>query len=283
MLADFVFILLLIVANGIFAGAEIAVVAAAQARACSSWSRPAGAARGRCWHCAPIRSASWPPCRSALRSSSATAAAFGGATVAARHRAADRRSRRARSAARRTSRWRWSSSIVSYLSIVIGELVPKSLALRRPETYALLVARPLLALSWIARPLVLAAHRRARTRCCGRSAIAPPSPRRATRPRSFSTSSRRRPKPAPCTRRSARSPRAPSTSPISPPADVMVPREQVVVLPRDASTEDVRRRAARARPLAHSGVRRPGRQRRRLHQPQGRARHGLGARADRAR
>jgi len=45
-------------------------------------------------------------------------------------------------------------ALVSYLSIVVGELVPKSLALRASERYALLAAPPLLALSWVARPLV---------------------------------------------------------------------------------------------------------------------------------
>jgi magnesium and cobalt exporter, CNNM family len=43
---------------------------------------------------------------------------------------------------------------VSFLSIVIGELVPKSLALRSAERYALLVAKPLLWLSWLTRPMV---------------------------------------------------------------------------------------------------------------------------------
>lgn len=43
---------------------------------------------------------------------------------------------------------------ISYLSLVLGELVPKSLALRAGETYALLVARPLLGLAFVARPLV---------------------------------------------------------------------------------------------------------------------------------
>ena len=45
-------------------------------------------------------------------------------------------------------------AIVSYLSLVIGELVPKSLALRATEPYALFVARPLLALAWLGRPIV---------------------------------------------------------------------------------------------------------------------------------
>lgn len=43
---------------------------------------------------------------------------------------------------------------VSYLSIVVGELVPKSLALRSAEGYALAIAQPLLTLSWLARPIV---------------------------------------------------------------------------------------------------------------------------------
>lgn len=43
---------------------------------------------------------------------------------------------------------------ISYLSLVLGELVPKSLALRATESYALVVGRPLLYLSQVARPVV---------------------------------------------------------------------------------------------------------------------------------
>ena len=43
---------------------------------------------------------------------------------------------------------------VSYLQLVIGELVPKSIALRSSERYALAVARPLAGLAWVARPLI---------------------------------------------------------------------------------------------------------------------------------
>ncbi|NUP13631.1 MAG: HlyC/CorC family transporter [Polyangiaceae bacterium] len=43
---------------------------------------------------------------------------------------------------------------ISYLSLVLGELVPKSLALRVGERYALLVARPLLVVAQLSRPLV---------------------------------------------------------------------------------------------------------------------------------
>jgi len=45
-------------------------------------------------------------------------------------------------------------ALISYLSLVLGELVPKSLALRHAEKYALLIGRPLLGLSWLTRPLV---------------------------------------------------------------------------------------------------------------------------------
>jgi putative hemolysin len=44
--------------------------------------------------------------------------------------------------------------LVTYLSVVLGELVPRSLALRATERYALAMGRPLLALAQVARPVV---------------------------------------------------------------------------------------------------------------------------------
>ncbi len=44
--------------------------------------------------------------------------------------------------------------LVVMLQIVLGELVPKSLALRHTEVYALFISRPLRFLAWLARPLV---------------------------------------------------------------------------------------------------------------------------------
>jgi putative hemolysin len=46
-------------------------------------------------------------------------------------------------------------AIITYLSVVIGELVPKRLALLAPERIASVVARPMVWLSGIARPMVL--------------------------------------------------------------------------------------------------------------------------------
>ena len=45
-------------------------------------------------------------------------------------------------------------ALVTFLELVIGELVPKSLALRYSDRYSFIVARPLLALSQMLRPLV---------------------------------------------------------------------------------------------------------------------------------
>src|SRR5690349_5206858 len=44
--------------------------------------------------------------------------------------------------------------VVSFLSLILGELVPKSLAIRNGERYALLAARPLAALAVVAAPVV---------------------------------------------------------------------------------------------------------------------------------
>jgi putative hemolysin len=45
-------------------------------------------------------------------------------------------------------------ALLTYLQVVFGELVPKSLALRYADRYALAVARPMLLLGWLGRPLI---------------------------------------------------------------------------------------------------------------------------------
>ncbi|WP_458096760.1 hemolysin family protein [Roseomonas sp. WA12] len=44
--------------------------------------------------------------------------------------------------------------LITYLSLILGELVPKQIALRNPERLAVLVARPMLSLSRISAPVV---------------------------------------------------------------------------------------------------------------------------------
>jgi len=84
---------------------------------------------------------------------SATAAAFGGASIAQRIAPSIREVPMLAPYAHQIALGS-VVALVAYLSIVIGELVPKSVALRAAEQYSLAVSRPLLALSWLARPLI---------------------------------------------------------------------------------------------------------------------------------
>lgn len=152
MTQEIIIILLLVLANGFFSGAEIAVIALRRTRIEEL------AEQGRRTARAVLALRDQPErflatVQVGITVVSATAAAFGGASIAAR-------------IAPELARISWIGhhsqgvalalvvALVSYLSIVVGELVPKSLALRSAERYALLVARPLLALSWLAKPVV---------------------------------------------------------------------------------------------------------------------------------
>jgi putative hemolysin len=141
-----------VAANGVFAGAEIAIISIRKTRLAQLVEEGRSSAR------AAKRLRDEPErflatVQVGITIVGATAAAFGGAALAARL---------APLLARTSPLARYAEPIavaivvalVSYLSLVLGELVPKSLALRASERYALLVARPLLALSWLARPIV---------------------------------------------------------------------------------------------------------------------------------
>jgi putative hemolysin len=151
-LSEILIILALVLANGIFAGAEIALIALRRTRL------EALAAEGRASARAAKRLRESPErflatVQVGITVVGATAAAFGGATLAA-HLAVQ--------LGRIPALAPWADrvalgvvvALVSYLTLVLGELVPKSLALRAAEPYALAIARPLLALSHLARPLV---------------------------------------------------------------------------------------------------------------------------------
>ena len=144
-------ILLLVGANGVFAGAEIALVTVRRSRL----SELAGQGRRGARAALALREAPerlFATVQIGVTVVGATAAALGGVSIAAR-------------LAPLLSRVEWLAphahslalglvvALVSYLSIVVGELVPKSLALRGAERYALAVSRPLRLLAWLARPL----------------------------------------------------------------------------------------------------------------------------------
>jgi putative hemolysin len=151
-LTEILVILALVLINGIFAGAEIAVVAL---RASRLDQLVAGKRRGA----RAVKALRDDPERFlatvqvGITVIGALTGAFGGATFAKDLAPILQRipllERHADSLALGIV-----VALVSYLSLVLGELVPKSLALRYAEGYALLIGRPLLGLSWIARPLV---------------------------------------------------------------------------------------------------------------------------------
>jgi putative hemolysin len=151
-MTELLIIFVLILANGFFAGAEIAIVTVRKTRVeelAKEGLRDAEAVlalrRNTERFLATVQIG--------ITVVGATAAAFGGERVATR-------------LAPKLARVDWIGEHaggvalaivvagISYLSIVVGELVPKSLALRRSESYALGVGRALLTLSWLARPAV---------------------------------------------------------------------------------------------------------------------------------
>jgi putative hemolysin len=149
MLTELVILLALVVVNGLFAGAEIAVLTAAkgtvQQRSAAGHrgARAVTALRGE-----PERFLA--TVQIVITVVSAAAGAYGGAQIAAD--LAPHLSVLGEHAEQIALVIVVAS--VSFLSLVLGELVPKSLALRYSTGYAFLIARPLLRLAQMMRPLV---------------------------------------------------------------------------------------------------------------------------------
>lgn len=151
-MSEILIILLLTLANGVFAGAEIAVVALRKTRIEELAEEGHGSARAvLALRREPERFLA--TVQVGITVISAGAAAFGGAALAARLAPFFAQTEWLREHAQGVALAIVIAG-VSYLSVVVGELVPKSLALRSAERYALLIARPLLWLSWIAKPIV---------------------------------------------------------------------------------------------------------------------------------
>lgn len=144
-------VLALTLANGLFAGAEIAIVAVRATRVAELEDESANGAALAKLRGDPERFLA--TVQVGITVISATAAAFGGATLARDLAPALARLGLPDDTAR-TLALAVVIVAVSYLSLVLGELVPKSLALNRSERYALLAARPLLLLGRVAAPLV---------------------------------------------------------------------------------------------------------------------------------
>lgn len=145
-------LLLLILVNGVFAMAEIALVAARRARLRARAERgDAGARAALELTAAPNRFLS--TVQIGITLVGVLAGAYGGATIAealaARLRAIPRLAPYSGPLALGAV-----VLVITYLSLVVGELVPKRLAMRSPEAIASLVARPMRLLSRLAAPAV---------------------------------------------------------------------------------------------------------------------------------
>lgn len=237
-LLELAIIALLILANGIFAGAEIAIVALRKSRILELIeARRRGARAVLALRNEPERFLA--TVQIGITVVGATAAAFGGATLAGRlspfFEGLGLRPDSADDVALALV-----VAVVSYLSIVVGELVPKSLALRHSEGYALLIARPLLALSWAARPLVwlLTASSNAILRPFHDHTTFTEARHSAEEVQHLVEEAARAGTVHPDAGEIAS--RAIDFADLTA-ADVMLPRQEVVMLPRHATTEEVQR------------------------------------------
>ncbi len=152
MWTEFLIVLLLVLGNGLFAGAEIALLNVRRTRVLE------GASRGE-RRAVAVQALRNEPERFlatvqiGITVISTAASAFGGASIARTLTPMLESLGLARAAAADVAIVLVVAAI-SFLSLVLGELVPKSLALKFSEGYALFVGRPLLRLSKLAAPLV---------------------------------------------------------------------------------------------------------------------------------
>ena len=151
-MGELLVILALIAANALFAGAEIAVLTVRKTRVAELVdAERAGAASLAALRADP--EGFLATVQVGITVVGAAAAAFGGATLAAPLGALLSSSG---VPAKLADDLALGAVVVavSFLSIVLGELVPKSLAMRSAERYALVIARPLSLLARLARPAV---------------------------------------------------------------------------------------------------------------------------------
>lgn len=145
-------ILLLVLINGILAGAEIAIVAVRKTRVQQLVNENRRGARSVLFlRMHPERFLA--TVQVGITVIGATASAIGGQSLVAKITSE-------LSSVDGLASWATELAFIvvvggiSFLSIVLGELVPKSLALRQGEKYALMIARPLTTLASLARPVV---------------------------------------------------------------------------------------------------------------------------------
>jgi putative hemolysin len=236
MIAELLILLALVLANGLFAGAEIAVLTVSKARVQQrAQEGHRGALAVQALRDRPERFLA--TVQIGITVISAAAAAFGGASIA--RDLAPLLEGLVGTAADEVA-FALVVGGVSFLSLVLGELVPKSLALRYSDSYSFLIGRPLLRLASLARPIVwlLAACSNAVLKLFGDRTSFTESRTSREELRSLvheaaQSGSVDRPSSEIATR-------ALELADITV-AEVMVRRDKIVAIPRDASSEEVQR------------------------------------------
>ncbi len=149
---EFLIILALMLATGVFSGAEIAILSLRKSRIAELVSEGSRAAKAiEALRSDPERFLA--TVQVGITVIGTTAATYGGAHLSDRF---------ADSFKDVPGLGEYASQIgvtlvvvmISFLELVVGELVPKSLALRATESYSRIVARPIQGLAWMARPAV---------------------------------------------------------------------------------------------------------------------------------
>jgi putative hemolysin len=151
-MVELVAILVLILLNGVFAGAEIAILTIRDTRLQQLVDN--GSRRARAvWELRNQPERFLATVQIGITVVGAAAAALGGATIAETLSAGFQRVGMATGTAD-VAALVLVVAAISYLSIILGELVPKSLALRHGERYALFIGPVLWSIAWLVRPLV---------------------------------------------------------------------------------------------------------------------------------
>jgi putative hemolysin len=145
-------IILLIIANGIFAMSEMAIVAARKSRL-RDWAERGNTGANAALNLAENPNQFFSTVQIGITLVGILAGAFGGRTLA--HEITPYLNRMPLISA-------YSDAVavaivvicITYFSVVLGELVPKRIALRHPEGISRLMARPMRVLSTLAGPIV---------------------------------------------------------------------------------------------------------------------------------